>query len=65
MRRFDMELYETTKKDVEFVRDFTTPYPETGNFKVQVLVTGVVDEWGSFESDSICIGTVLGLPKSG
>lgn len=41
MRRFDMELYETTKKDIEFVRDFSIPYPESGNFKVQVLVTGV------------------------
>ncbi|ODM14270.1 hypothetical protein SI65_10325 [Aspergillus cristatus] len=44
MRRFDMELYETTKKDIEFVRDFATPYPESGNFKVKVLVTGVVSE---------------------
>lgn len=44
MRRFDMELYETTKKDIEFVRDFTTPYPESGNFKVQALVTGVINE---------------------
>jgi len=44
MRRFDMELYETTKKDIEFVRDFAAPYPESRNFKVKVLVTGVVNE---------------------
>lgn len=43
VRRFDLELYETTKKNIDFARDFGTPYPEEGNFSVRVMVTGIVD----------------------
>jgi hypothetical protein len=44
VRRFDLELYETTKKNTDFAREFGTPYPEAGNFSVRVLVTGIVSE---------------------
>ncbi|RAL03516.1 cytochrome P450 [Aspergillus ibericus CBS 121593] len=42
IRRFDMELYETTKANIDFVRDFATPYPEKGNLSVRTVVTGVI-----------------------
>jgi hypothetical protein len=42
VRRFDMELYETPKENIEFARDFGTPYPEKGNLSVRAIVTGVI-----------------------
>lgn len=44
VRRFDMELFETSAKDIAFARDFGTPYPDEGNSSVRVIVTKVVDE---------------------
>ncbi|KAJ6107384.1 hypothetical protein N7523_008707 [Penicillium sp. IBT 18751x] len=44
VRRFDLELHETTEKNVGFARDFGTPYPEEGNFNVRVIVTRVVQD---------------------
>ncbi|GAB1210519.1 hypothetical protein APSETT445_009313 [Aspergillus pseudonomiae] len=44
VRRFDIELYETPKSNIDFARDFGTPYPDKGNFSVRGLVTGVVSE---------------------
>lgn len=44
VRRYDMELYETTLKNVKFERDFGTPYPDEGNFNVRVRVTNVLTE---------------------
>ncbi|GFF31299.1 trichodiene oxygenase [Aspergillus udagawae] len=43
VRRFDMELYETPKENIEFARDFGTPYPEKGNLSVRAIVTGVIE----------------------
>ncbi|KAJ5317857.1 hypothetical protein N7508_002365 [Penicillium antarcticum] len=44
VRRFDMELFETTEKQIAFVRDFGTPYPDEGNTTVRATVTGVIKE---------------------
>ncbi|PIG81948.1 cytochrome P450 [Aspergillus arachidicola] len=44
VRRFDIELYETPKSNIDFARDFGTPYPDKGNFSVRALITGVVSE---------------------
>ncbi|KAJ6070453.1 hypothetical protein N7467_011772 [Penicillium canescens] len=44
VRRFDMELFETTETDIAFARDFGTPYPDEGNTSVRAIVTGVVKE---------------------
>lgn len=44
IRRFDLELFETTKKNIEFARDFGTPFPDEGNYCVKVLVKGIVKE---------------------
>ncbi|KAJ5416866.1 uncharacterized protein N7487_000416 [Penicillium crustosum] len=44
VRRFDMELFETSAKDIAFARDFGTPYPDEGNPRVRVMVTKVIDE---------------------
>ncbi|GMG29801.1 unnamed protein product [Aspergillus oryzae] len=44
VRRFDIELYETPKSNIDFARDFGTPYPDKGNFSVRALVTGVISE---------------------
>ncbi|KAJ5665071.1 uncharacterized protein N7477_007519 [Penicillium maclennaniae] len=44
VRRFDLELHETTEKNIGFARDFGTPYPEEGNFSVRVIVTRVIQE---------------------
>ncbi|GIK06764.1 hypothetical protein Aspvir_002415 [Aspergillus viridinutans] len=43
VRRFDMELYETPKKNIELARDFGTPYPEKGNLSVRAIITGVIE----------------------
>lgn len=45
MRRFDLELYDTTAKNVAFAREFGTPYPDEGDCSsVKVLVKGIVEE---------------------
>lgn len=44
IRRFDLELFETTKKNIEFARDFGTPFPDEGNYNIRVLVRGIVKE---------------------
>lgn len=44
VRRFDMELFETTETNIAFARDFGTPYPDEGNTSVRAIVTGVVKE---------------------
>ncbi|KAL4897326.1 cytochrome P450 [Aspergillus ambiguus] len=43
IRRFDLELYRTSKEDIDFVRDFGTPYPDNGNFSIRATVTNVID----------------------
>ncbi|KAE8151511.1 cytochrome P450 [Aspergillus avenaceus] len=44
VRRFEMELHDTPKSNIDFARDFGTPYPDKGNFSVQALITGVISE---------------------
>ncbi|KAF7595467.1 hypothetical protein BBP40_005803 [Aspergillus hancockii] len=44
VRRFDMELHETPKSNIDFARDFGTPYPEKGNLSVRAMITGVIRE---------------------
>ncbi|OOQ91241.1 Trichodiene oxygenase [Penicillium brasilianum] len=44
IRRFDLELFETTEKNIEFARDFGTPFPNEGNYCIRVLVKGIVEE---------------------
>ncbi|OJJ37784.1 hypothetical protein ASPWEDRAFT_171247 [Aspergillus wentii DTO 134E9] len=44
VRRFEMELYETPKGNIEFAKDFGTPYPESGNMSVRAMITGVITE---------------------
>lgn len=44
VRRYDMELFETTEKDIAFARDFGTPYPDDGNIRVRAMVTKVIEE---------------------
>ncbi|RLL95402.1 hypothetical protein CFD26_102729 [Aspergillus turcosus] len=42
LHRFDMELYETPKRNIDLARDFGTPYPEKGNLSVRAVITGVL-----------------------
>ncbi|KAJ5495040.1 cytochrome monooxygenase aflU [Penicillium diatomitis] len=44
VRRFELELFETTKENIAFARDFGTPYPDQGNYSLRVLVKGQVSE---------------------
>ncbi|KAL5364358.1 cytochrome P450 [Aspergillus floccosus] len=44
IRRFDFELYQTSKKDIDFVRDFGTPYPEEGNFGIRATITKILND---------------------
>ncbi|KAJ5198876.1 hypothetical protein N7491_000557 [Penicillium cf. griseofulvum] len=44
IRRYDMELFETSEKDIAFARDFGTPYPDEGSARVRVMVTKVIEE---------------------
>ncbi|KAJ5689085.1 hypothetical protein N7462_003477 [Penicillium macrosclerotiorum] len=37
IRRFELELYKTTIKNLEFARDFGTPCPDEGNPSIQVF----------------------------
>jgi hypothetical protein len=43
VRRFDMELYETPKRNIDLARDLGTPYPEKGNLSVRAVITGVLE----------------------
>lgn len=40
VRRFDMELYETTAESIKMYRDLGLGYPKEGVFKVMVKVVG-------------------------
>ncbi|KKK18903.1 hypothetical protein P175DRAFT_0516031 [Aspergillus ochraceoroseus IBT 24754] len=44
VRRFDIEMYETTERNIEFARDFGTPFPDKGNMSVRALITAVVTD---------------------
>ncbi|RAH69896.1 putative cytochrome P450 oxygenase [Aspergillus aculeatinus CBS 121060] len=44
IRRFDLELYETTREDVRFVRDKLLPRGRDGPWRVRVKVAGIVEE---------------------
>lgn len=44
VRQFDFSLYETTEKDIAFVRDFSIPYPDQGVSSLRALVEGLVEE---------------------
>ncbi|KAJ5343079.1 hypothetical protein MYU51_016283 [Penicillium brevicompactum] len=44
VRRYDMELFETSEKDIAFARDFGTPYPDEGNLRVQAMVTKLIED---------------------
>jgi hypothetical protein len=44
VRRYDMELFETTEKNIAFERDFGTPYPDEGNTCVRAMVTRVIQD---------------------
>jgi hypothetical protein len=44
VRRFDIEMYETPKANIEFARDFGTPWPDKGGLSVQASITRVITE---------------------
>ncbi|KAL3471741.1 cytochrome P450 [Aspergillus californicus] len=44
VRKFDMELYDTPKANIEFARDFGIPLPEKGELNVRVMVTRSITE---------------------
>lgn len=44
VRRFDMELYDTTIENIRSVREFGLGYPKYGNFSVRAKITNVVKE---------------------
>jgi hypothetical protein len=41
VRKFESELHGSTKRNVIFVRDFETPYPEKSNFRFHVKIEGI------------------------
>ena len=41
VRQFDLELYNTSPKDVEFSRDCVVARPEQGDWSVKVRVVGI------------------------
>ena len=41
VRQFDLELYNTSPKDVEFARDCVVARPEQGDWSVKVRVVGI------------------------
>jgi hypothetical protein len=43
-RWFDLELHETTEKDVTITRDLGVGSPENGPFKVHMTVKGLVSK---------------------
>lgn len=44
VRQFELEMYETPKKTVEFARDFGTPAPDEGDLKVKALVKEIMTD---------------------
>ncbi|KAJ5461744.1 cytochrome monooxygenase aflU [Penicillium daleae] len=44
IRRFELGLFETTEKNIEFARDFGTPFPDEGNYSIRVQVKRLVKE---------------------
>ncbi|RDW72779.1 cytochrome P450 [Aspergillus mulundensis] len=44
VRKFDIELYETPKANIEFARDFGTPLPEEGELNVRAKITRIITE---------------------
>lgn len=44
MRRFDMELFETTVDDVKIHRDFFVGVPIPGSKGVRARITGVIQD---------------------
>lgn len=44
IHRFELELFETTEKNIEFARDFGTPCPDEGNYSIRVQVKRLVKE---------------------
>lgn len=44
VRRFDMEIYETTVENIRTAREFGVAYPKDGNFSVRAIITNVVTE---------------------
>lgn len=44
VRRFDMEIYETTIENIRSVRDFGIANPKDGAFSVRAKITNVVKE---------------------
>ena len=44
VRRFDLELYQTTEENVRFVRDMLLPRSTNGPWKVRVKVIGIREE---------------------
>ena len=44
VRRFDMELYETTIDNIRIVRELGFGYPKDGDFSVRAKITNVVKE---------------------
>ncbi len=41
IRRFDLQLVDTTRDDIEFERDFMLPMPKAGHRNVNVVVRGI------------------------
>ena len=44
VRRFDMDLYETTIENIRSVREYGLGYPKDGSFSVRAKITNVVKE---------------------
>jgi hypothetical protein len=44
VRRFDMELHETPKANIELARDFGTPWPDKGGLSVRSIITRVITD---------------------
>ncbi|KAL4899421.1 hypothetical protein BDW74DRAFT_116296 [Aspergillus multicolor] len=44
VRKFDIEIYETPKANIEFGRDFGTPLPEKGELDVRAKIRKVITE---------------------
>lgn len=44
IRRFDLQMYKTTVKNLEMARELGVSYPEEGEFKMDALVTGILRE---------------------
>ncbi|KAL4876881.1 cytochrome P450 [Aspergillus karnatakaensis] len=44
VRRFEIEIYETPEENIEFARDFGTPWPDKGGLSVQAVVKGTITD---------------------